>query len=110
MIDGPFSAGLDHDQHPSRFLKGGKEFRDGFAADELAFGSVFFEQRVRLGDRPVVQRHGIAVVGEVAGDVGAHHGETGDPDLSGAGGVRGFRVAHSGGLSSCSVVVERRGF
>ena len=92
-------ACLDHDQHPTRFLKRGKEFRDGFAAHELAFVSVFGEQRVGLGDRAVVQSHGVTVVGEVASDVGAHHGQTGDPDLSGAGRIRVFRRAHSGGLS-----------
>ena len=81
-------AGLDHDQHPARLLQRGKEFRDGLAAHEVALRAVLGEQRVGLGDRPVVQRHGVAVVGEVAGDVGAHHGQAGDPDLSGAGRVR----------------------
>ena len=99
-------AGLDHDQHPPRFLKGGKEFRYGLAAHEVALGAVFGEQRVGLGDRPVVQRDGVAVVREVARDVGAHHGQAGDPDLSGAGRVRVCRRAHSGGLSFF-VVAER---
>ena len=81
-------AGLDHDQHPARLLQRGKEFRDGLAAHELALGTVLVEQRVGLGDRAVVQRHGVAVVGEVAGDVGAHHRQAGDADLRGSGAFR----------------------
>ena len=88
-------AGLDHDQHPARFLKRGKEFRDGLAADEVALGAVVGQQRIGLGDRAVVQRDGVAVVGEVARDVGSHHGQAGDPDLSGAGG-RWFQTSSFG--------------
>ncbi len=47
------------------------------------------QQRVGLGDRPVVQRDGVTVVGEVARDVRTHHRQAGDADLSGA--VGGFR-------------------
>ena len=54
-------------------------------ADELALVAVLLEQRVGLGDRPVVQRDGVAVVGEVAGEVRAHHGQAGDADLRGTG-------------------------
>ena len=79
-------AGLDHDQHPARLLQRGEEFRDRLAAHEVALGAVLLEQRVGLGDRPVVQRDGVAVVGEVAGDVRTHHGQAGDPDLRGASG------------------------
>ena len=46
--------------------------------------AVLFEQRVGLGDRPVVQRHGVAVVSEIAGEVRTHHGEAGDADLRGS--------------------------
>ena len=46
--------------------------------------AVLLEQRVGLGDRPVVQRHRVAVVGEVAGDVRTHHRQAGDADLRGA--------------------------
>ncbi len=92
-------AGLDHDHHPARLLKRGKEFGDRLAADELAFVAVVLQQRVGLGDRPVVQRDGVAVVGEVAGEVGTHHRQAGDADLSGAVGVGVLGRAHSGGLS-----------
>ncbi len=47
------------------------------------------KQRIGLGDGTVVQRDGVPVVGEVARDVRPHHGQAGDPDLSGAVGVRG---------------------
>ncbi len=89
-------ARLDHDQHPTRFLQGGKEFRDGLTADELALRAVLGEQRVGLGHRPVVQRHGVAVVREVTGDIRPHHREAGDPDLSGTD-SGSFR--HAGSLS-----------
>jgi hypothetical protein len=92
-------ARLDHDDHPARLLKGGKEFGDRLAAHEVAFRTMLLQQRIGLGDGPVVQRHGVPVVGEVAGEVGTHHGQSGDPDLSGAGRVRVCRRAHSGSLS-----------
>ena len=86
-------AGLDHDDHPPRLLQRGKEFRDASpTAHEVALGTVLLEQRVGLGDRPVVQRDGVAVVGEVAGEVRTHHGQAGDADLGGAG--RRLRRAH----------------
>ena len=100
-------AGLDHDDHPARLLQCGKEFGDRLAADEVALRAVLLQQRIGLGDRAVVQRHGVAVVGEVAGEVRAHHGQAGDADLSGAVGVRSFRRAHSGGLS---LFVVQNGF
>ena len=80
-------AGLDHDQRAARLLQRRSEFRHGLGANELAFGAVLLQQGVSFGDRPVMQRDGIAVVREVAGDVAAHHGQPGDADLRGAGGV-----------------------
>ena len=78
-------TGLDHDDHPPRLLQRIQEFLDGLRPDEFALVAVLFEQRVGLGDRPVVQRHGVAVVGEVAGEVRAHHRQAGDADLRGPG-------------------------
>ena len=81
------------------FSSAAKEFGNGFAAYEGALRTVFGQQGVGLADRLVVQRHGVSVVGEVPCEIRTHHGKTGDPDLSSAGGVRLFRRAHSGGLS-----------
>src|SRR5262249_6625320 len=52
--------------------------------------AVLFEQRVGLGDRPVVQRHRVAVMGEIPGDVRPHDRHAGDTDLCG----RGLRRTH----------------
>ncbi len=87
-------TGLHHDQHPARFLQGGEKLFDGLRAHEFAFAAVLFEQRIGLGDRPVVQRHGVAVMGEVAGDVRTHDGQAGHADLRGAHSVVRFRRAH----------------
>ncbi len=59
-------TGLDHDDHAARLLQRGEEFFDGFGAHEFAFAAVLFQQRIGLGDRAVVQRNRIAVVGEIA--------------------------------------------
>ena len=75
------------------FSSAARNSGDGLAADEVALRAVLVQQRVGLGDRPVVQRHGVAVVGEVARDVRAHHGQAGDPDLCGADG--GLRIRRS---------------
>ena len=77
-------AGLDHDDHPPRLLQRVQEFLDGLRPHELALVAVLLEQRVGLGDRPVVQRHGVAVMGEIAGEVRTHHGQAGDADLRGS--------------------------
>ena len=86
-------AGLDHDQHPARFLERRDEFVHRLGADELALGAVVRKQRIGFGDRAIVQCDGVAVAREVAGDVGAHHGQPGNADLRGAGGVC-FRRRH----------------
>lgn len=56
---------------------------------------------------------GVAVAGEVAGDVGAHHGEAGDPDLGGAaeGAVMDVSLAadESGQLRSHGIATARVG-
>ena len=100
-------AGLDHDQHPTRLLQCGKEFRNRLAAHEVALRPVLGEQRVGLGDRTVVQRHGVAVMGEVARDVGPHHGQAGDADLSGASRLRRIQTSSSGAAFRCFVVAQR---
>ncbi|NCL75032.1 hypothetical protein AIIKEEIJ_02482 [Rhodococcus sp. YH1] len=74
-------AGLDHDEHPARLLQGGDELFDGFGAHEVAVVAVGFEQGVGLGDTAVVQRDGVAVAGEVTGDVRSHDGQAGHADL-----------------------------
>ena len=90
-------ARLDHDQHAPRLLQRGEEFRDRLAAHEVALRTVLGQQRVGLGDRPVVQRHGVAVAGEVARDVRAHDGQAGDSDLRCA--DSGLRIRHVRALS-----------
>ena len=54
-----------------RLLQRIEELLDGLAAHERPLGAVLGEQCVGLGGRAVVQRHGVAVVREVAGQVGA---------------------------------------
>ena len=98
-------ARLDHDQHAARLLQCGKEFRNGLASHELAFRSVIGEQCVGLGDRSVVQGHGVPVMGEIASDVRPHHGQARHADLSGAIGSGGFRRGHSDAFR-CFVVAH----
>src|ERR1700721_2224831 len=79
-IDGPLRGPPAPAEHPPRLPQRTQEFLHGLRPDEFALVAVLFEQRVGLGDRPVVQRDGVAVVGEVAGEVRAHHREAGDAD------------------------------
>jgi hypothetical protein len=76
-------TGLHHDQHPARLLQRGEELVDGLGAHEIAVVAVLGEQRVGAGDRAVVQRDGVAVPGEVAGDVGTHDRQAGNAYLRG---------------------------
>ncbi len=54
---------------PARLLQRCDELLDGLGANEIALVAVLVDERVRLGDAAVVQRHRVAVAGEVAGDV-----------------------------------------
>ena len=75
-------ARLDHDQHPTRPLKRGDETGHRLRRDELAIVSMLVDQGLRLGIRPVVDRHPVPMTGEVAGQVSTHHRQPGDADLS----------------------------
>jgi len=75
------SACLDHDQDTAGLFKGINEFLQRFSADEIAVRAVLFQQGVGLFHGAVVESHGEAVAGKVAGQVGAHHREAGDTDL-----------------------------
>jgi hypothetical protein len=60
---------LDHDQHPTRPLKRGDETGHRLRRDELAIVSMLVDQGLRLGIRPIVDRHPVPITGEVAGQV-----------------------------------------
>jgi hypothetical protein len=49
--------------------------------DELALVAVSGDQRVGAGLGAVVECHGVAVTGEVAGQVAAHDGQPGHADV-----------------------------
>ena len=51
------------------------------ARDEVALVAVLVDQVVGARAAAVVQGHGVAVVGEVAGEVSAHDRESGDSDV-----------------------------
>ena len=86
-------ARLDHDDDPARLLQRGDELLRGAARHERPFVTEVADQVVDPALGAVVQRDGMPVTGEVAGEVAAHDGETGDADL----GIGG-RV-HPGSLS-----------
>ena len=84
-------ARLDHDQHPAWTLQVLHQL-GGLRANEVALVAVRGKQRVGLGHRAVVQGDGVAVAGEVAGEVRAHDGQAGDADLCRHAGLSsGFR-------------------
>jgi len=74
-------ARLDHDHHAARPFQRGDELADRLGRHEGALVAVLGDQ----GDRPrvgaVVQGDGVAVPGQVAREVAAHHRESGDADL-----------------------------
>ncbi|MFD2393802.1 hypothetical protein ACFSSF_08245 [Dietzia aerolata] len=54
---------------------------------------MFVQQGIGLAGRTIVDGNRIATASEVSGDIGAHHGESGDSDIGGSGDVgRGLRV------------------
>ena len=68
---------------PPRLFQRVQELLDGLRPHEVALVAVLFEQGVGLGDRPVVQRHRVAMVGEIPGEVRPHHSQASDADLRG---------------------------
>jgi len=72
---------VDHDEQAPGALEGLDELPWVRGRDE---GSLVAELAHGVGDpggRPVVQGDGVAVAGEVAGQVAAHDAEAGDADL-----------------------------
>ncbi|ETD32785.1 hypothetical protein W823_12425 [Williamsia sp. D3] len=74
-------AGFHHDQDTTGLLERRDEFGDCLGSHEVSLVAVLFDQCVGLRDTAVVQCDGVAVTGEVSGDVGAHHRQAGDTDL-----------------------------
>ncbi len=73
---------VDHDDQAARALQGLHELFRGFGPDEVPLVAELVDHGGHAGDGPVVQGHGVSVAGEVAGQVAAHHAESGDADLS----------------------------
>ena len=86
-------ARLDHDDDPARLLQRGDEVLGRARTARTCPRRRSRGPGRRPALRAVVQRDGMPVTGEVAGEVAAHDGETGDADL----GIGG-RV-HPGSLS-----------
>jgi len=82
FVDG--LAGLDHDDDRARALHGLDEggdvgFGDDLAVEALRLGR--HHEVVDLGRRPVVDRDGVALLGDIEREVGAHHRETDQADI-----------------------------
>ena len=76
-------AGLHHDQGAAGALQGGDELLDGGGGDEAAGLAELGDEGIRFRRCAVVHGDRVAVAGEVSGDVGAHHCQADDTDLSG---------------------------
>ena len=74
-------ARVDHDEHASRALQRRDELLGGLGRDEGALVAELRDDVRDTGDGSVVQGHGVAVAGEVAGQVAAHHAQAGDAYL-----------------------------
>ena len=101
-------AGLDHDQHAAGHRQGSHELLEGLRGDECALVAVLGHEGVRLGATAVVQGHGVPVPGEVPGQVGAHHGESGDADLRPCG-VLGVLFCHAPQPTRCAAGADSPG-
>ena len=74
-------ARVDHDDQPARALEGLHEVLGAQGLDEVAFLPELLDHVRDAGSGSVVQGHGVAVAGEVAGQVPAHHAQAGDAYL-----------------------------
>jgi hypothetical protein len=72
---------LDHDDDPAGLFQGTHEVFRARRRHELALVAVVRHQCIGAGLRAVVERHAVAVAGEVAGQVAAHHGQPGHADV-----------------------------
>ena len=91
-------ARLDHDEHPARHGEGLHELGERLRRHERALVTVLGHELVRAGPAAVVQGHRVAVAGEVAREVRAHHRQARDADVGGADGDGGGLLGHRGGL------------
>jgi hypothetical protein len=98
-IDG--RAGLHHGHDGARPFDGGHQLLDRPGADDRAFIAVLGHEPLGLAGRAVVHGHGDAVVGDVAGQVGTHHGQARQPEVR--------SVGHRRSCASCCSG-EREGF
>ena len=89
-------AGLDHDDDRARPPQAGDEVGHRLAGHERALAAVLGDQAAGALRRAVVQRDGVAVPGQVPGQVAAHDRQAGDADVRG--GLRG------GCAAGCSVM------
>ena len=74
-------ARVDHDDQASWPLQRCDELLGGLGRGEGALVAELRDHVRDAGDGSVVQGHGVPVAGEVAGQVAAHHAETGDAYL-----------------------------
>src|SRR6185437_16977417 len=74
-------AGVDHDDQAARALQGLHELPGGLRRDEVPLVAELVDHGRHAGDGPVVQGDRVAVPGEVAGQVAAHHAQAGHADL-----------------------------
>ena len=72
---------LHHDDNPAGRFQGTDEVLGARRRHEVALVAVGSHQCVGAGLRAVVERHGVAVAGEVAGQVAAHDGQPGHADV-----------------------------
>lgn len=75
---------LHHDDQAARPFQGRYELFGRVRGHEAPFVAELLDQSVRLRCRAVVHRDRVAVAGEVARQVAAHHREPGDADLRSA--------------------------
>jgi hypothetical protein len=69
------------------FSRAASEFRDRLARTNVPSEPCSASSASVFGVERLCTRDGIAVAGEVAGEVRAHHGQAGDSDLRGTGGA-----------------------
>ena len=74
-------ARLNHDDGLARALERSDEVLDGLGRDKVAFRTVLFDELVGLFRAAVVDGYGVAVVGKVAGQVGAHNSQADNADV-----------------------------
>ena len=75
-------TGLDHDDDGARLGDRGNEFRDRLRRREAAFGAMLVDQFVGAGAVAVEHGDAKALASGVAGEIGAHHGETEHANIS----------------------------